>query len=783
LPVALVTPGTNLTPTGITGEPVLADSHFVSLVLLLDQIISSGSGKIITDNERLRLNSLTPDIQAAMLGTVGTPSNINRYVTDYDTRINTLRNPYATVGTGVPPCSYPGNTQAALDDAIRGVSSFPCTISVGSPAVITADTIYQDNDPVLFYTAGTLPEPLKLDTVYFVVNSTPTSFNVAAVPAGTPIDTTTAGSGNFIVGGNNSPLNELALLPENFSVTNTLTWELQEDGWVIGGWVPRGTTFTCAALSYVLDVLPDGEPVHIRNINFVLNGDGIYLGRDRCRVENCSFQGTGIAITIAADHCSVTDCSFYGTAGVLVDVGSRYAHITRNTFSLTNILDVAIDVKDTGAYILGNVFEKGTLQVQDEYALIRGNTLASNAVFSDLGTQTRYLQSPSYTGDAGGQPFTVRKTIGPASSGADFRGDTHAVFLAAFASGIKELEVLPGTYTFTATVIVPTGVRVTGNKAVRILHSALPVFAMSSNTTLDTLSLEYTVGGVPYTITSSATSNVSILNCNLPNGGIYLNTVDRARVQGCTFITSNGRGVEAVACSHLVVTSNYFATSPSPAISMDVACDKCSIRNNFVQAGAVTLNGSRLVVRGNTFIAGAPVKVPGSIWQGNHPQEANLYGNLIETLSANRHLKATTIGCSRVVTGADAGALSFIEVHESTAATGLVNIPFEVDTTYAFAVTLHVSSVASTGDTYWRVRVRFYDGPTLGAVVTGFITITRTGLTERVFDSGSYTFPASYGVTTPTHYSLEMTRLPGHANDTSTYSADLINATITLRRN
>lgn len=70
------------------------------------------------------------------------------------------------------------------------------TISNASPAVVTFTSHpFQDNDPVKFSTTGSLPTGLTAGTVYFVNVVDADSFTVSATAGGTPIDTSSAGSG------------------------------------------------------------------------------------------------------------------------------------------------------------------------------------------------------------------------------------------------------------------------------------------------------------------------------------------------------------------------------------------------------------------------------------------------------------------------------------------------------------------------------------------------------------------------------------------------------------
>ncbi|WP_116654425.1 hypothetical protein [Pelagibacterium sediminicola] len=70
------------------------------------------------------------------------------------------------------------------------------TISNAEPAVVswTAHGL-PNGTPVVFTTSGSLPTGLTPGTTYYVVNADTDTFEVAATPGGSPIDTSGAGSG------------------------------------------------------------------------------------------------------------------------------------------------------------------------------------------------------------------------------------------------------------------------------------------------------------------------------------------------------------------------------------------------------------------------------------------------------------------------------------------------------------------------------------------------------------------------------------------------------------
>lgn len=108
-------------------------------------------------------------------------------------------------------------TQTATEPSTFAVSSVnsSVTISNASPGVVTwnAHGLLATN-PVIFTTTGALPTGLTAGTTYYVVSPATNTFNVALVPGGAAINTSSAGSGThtatsssrvfFPAGGTNS---------------------------------------------------------------------------------------------------------------------------------------------------------------------------------------------------------------------------------------------------------------------------------------------------------------------------------------------------------------------------------------------------------------------------------------------------------------------------------------------------------------------------------------------------------------------------------------------------
>lgn len=80
-------------------------------------------------------------------------------------------------------------------DATTGYRTTTVTITIASPGVVTFVTALPDNTAVQLLTTGALPTGLVPGTVYYVVNASGATCNLAATPGGTPIVTTGTQSG------------------------------------------------------------------------------------------------------------------------------------------------------------------------------------------------------------------------------------------------------------------------------------------------------------------------------------------------------------------------------------------------------------------------------------------------------------------------------------------------------------------------------------------------------------------------------------------------------------
>ena len=95
-------------------------------------------------------------------------------------------------------------------NASIGLQPRVATITIAAPAVVTTSVALEDSTAIAFFTTGALPTGLTPGTVYYVINSTGTTFNLAATANGTAITTSGTQSGAHTIISRGVPLASLA---------------------------------------------------------------------------------------------------------------------------------------------------------------------------------------------------------------------------------------------------------------------------------------------------------------------------------------------------------------------------------------------------------------------------------------------------------------------------------------------------------------------------------------------------------------------------------------------
>lgn len=84
-------------------------------------------------------------------------------------------------------------------DATLGLTNRPVSLTIASPCEATTDVSVADGTPIRIVSTGSLPTGLTIGTRYYAVNSTGTTFNLAATVGGVPINTSGVQSGSHSI--------------------------------------------------------------------------------------------------------------------------------------------------------------------------------------------------------------------------------------------------------------------------------------------------------------------------------------------------------------------------------------------------------------------------------------------------------------------------------------------------------------------------------------------------------------------------------------------------------
>lgn len=773
-------------------------THVHTNLGVLNAITDIGSGQIITTPERNRIPS--SDVVDALKGTYGVPSNTNRYVTHQDPRLNTIRNPYVTVGPPASLATYTGVDMIPFDQAIFALHS-------GSATAVKAIEVLPGT-----YTFGAGPLTWS--------NAAPLLIE-AMTPGSVTIDVGVAG---ILATGAGGPL---TLRGINFIVHDYSTYALS----------------TTRDYSTFEDCTFNGTPLDNTQIGLLLNAA-------KCLVRRCVFSGVLLeGVRISGNDCIVEDCEFNldtaTRAGVHVMPTASNAKVVRSKFasgvvftegSYTEVLDNYLTsyVKDfaTGTRALGNVpgqYNQSYLGViktigpLNSHADYRSDDETGfTQAFSDAGASAKYsctitVASPAvvttpvnlfangervfftktptgalptglventmyYVKNKSGNTFQVASTAsGPSITTTLAGSGTFYVH-----SGVTHFEVLPGTYTFTSTVTVPVGCRLKGVGAT--VNSSVTAFALENFAGLEGISL---VGDNAAGLVASSGTSIEVMKCSFTttaNHGLVLTNCTDSVVRGCLFGGFNGykasgltRGVvedSTFTCtndnmrlengSNVQVRDNYFVSTPMP------------------QIGALPPLLTDSIVEGNHFLGTLPTKIntTGTIWQSNYPEDANnIDGVDFIEIDLMGYLEPITSLCT-LSTIASTGSIEFDAVNKSSAVTPLIDLKAKVRTDEPFYVDLYWSSTGASGVVKWEV-VSVFKNKSTDVLLSAFSVAdvdTRTGATSDIVDSLLDLTQSSYGAASVDAVSITVSRLGADPFDTMIQAAHLVGARLRIPR-
>lgn len=206
------------------------------------------------------------------------------------------------------------------------------------------------------------------------------------------------------------------------------------------------------------------------------------------------------------------------------------------------------------------------------------------------------------------------KTIGPIGSGADFEGDDEQPFIDAFAvmPTYVWFYVKPATYTFTAPLIVPNGVKLVGSvTSSTILRSNVgDTVVVGEDTYLGFLTI-LTSSPTSTALVASSSLNVDIRNCIFTSTSTG-KTLDVAGAEkltmiDCALILGNmsGSGLSSSALSTLYVDS-----SGTYGLDLDSPVDLSIWGSTFYAGTPRIVSGENIRIVGNHFNNGITNTTP-----------------------------------------------------------------------------------------------------------------------------------------------------------------------------
>jgi len=682
----------------------VAQAHAHANAAVLDAIVDQGSGLILSSAERALIP--TADQKAALAGTFGTPSLVNRYVTNLDPRLNTVKNPYVTLGFGA-----------------------------------TVQLLSADDLQAAVENLGTIAPEVRAYEVY---------------PA-----TTNMNAGNF-----NHAVYDVAL-------------PLLVESIAPGGAIWQFKTFTDS-----FQIAPGPGQVTIRGITFELTGAntrGLLVERDNTLIENCTFRaGPGAVLadalaglTVVASGCTIRRCRFDGLQGL------------RLTGQDHRVIDCTFDapgqlaLESTGDRLMvyrcgvdGAVQILGGADVQ-----LANCTFDPTATVSDAGTNTRFL---SCTPEQFGQPVIgALRTVGPVGSYADFRSTDQLAFISALADPhCQEVEVLQGSWTFTAAVSVPADkkIRAVQTQAGDVQIAGTNLFILGDHAVLAGLTLVATGLAV-----QADGLGCEIRRCvvNAAQGISATGSTDLT-VQDCQIVGQ--AGILVTGGTRTRIEANLFQTSGSPLGTTGAVTGR--VADNRFLGCSPGLGGTDLLVTGNQFLGALPSKLATltSLWVGNYPATANNPDGIDHEVVPLDLNPLDGTGAQSEWFGA--GTVTFGEVGQGVTTMLATPLP-RVDQTQGFTITLMWTSPIFSGSVPWEATCCFRSRTTqqFGAPVVGTVVAPRTQLLMTAEETSLIVFPASYGIVDPTHVSVQIRRLTQDPADTLNGSVHLTEAHITVARN
>jgi hypothetical protein len=241
--------------------------------------------------------------------------------------------------------------------------------------------------------------------------------------------------------------------------------------------------------------------------------------------------------------------------------------------------------------------------------------------------------------------------LGPTGSDADFEGTTDVTFNLAIASLPPEggtVVVLPSTYTFNSTCVLPEGVRVLGVHPLSVIIEGsgdFSVFELGDRSRLDYLTIENS-NATTNPVLRLAGINGTVVGCRLQNyvlGGVAL-IGEKSSVRYCVFNSDLGLGVLFQGYYQVIERCTFSGLLPDGVLHLESSmCSALSTLINDSVTGA-SYNIPAAVCANNKIVAshlGSTAAVAASTDNGTATVR---YANTPDTLNANENNFLVALG-------------------------------------------------------------------------------------------------------------------------------------------
>jgi hypothetical protein len=703
---------------------LLTQIHTHANKSVLDQISSVGSGVVISNSERNLIPSQME--KDALEGTEGTPSASNRYVTNIDPRLNTIKNPYLTFGPLGSGASFMGSDISELLAAANAVVANPY---IGALEILP--NVYSLNTGINTQGFSWLSSDAFLFEALALRESV---LEFSPEPAGTIAFYIAAGSGQVHVRG----------LVIDVSGTSILSALIGRDNTIF-----EDCVFTSSA-------------------PFINGCMGVEITGADCTLLRCTFSGTlNSGVTVLGDGCSIQDCIFEldNPVDALV-ISANHCKVIGNTF-----INTAIEVIAASE---GNIFDSNRMQ---------------NVTFTDGGYHTRWLGGIAYEYQQAyiGRTRTLGSLESYADFRGATEAVFLAALSDPYT---KEIEILDASFTFSSDVTLPDGCTLKGvGQNITISGAHCFTLGNSTRISNISFMFTNGLSGITGDAIADAVISDCTLDLAGPDVpahyAISISNSNNIQIDHCTF--SGTRGIEFQNVANSRIAYNILSNT-NRSVATDVNTTELHFGDN-TYCYYCSFAGERAIIKGNIFKGTLPTKINliDSLWWGNHPAVINNDNGITKRILSPNVNPILGTGCD-VSSFLGTASIAFLETGTPTAVTSQYPIEAPLDRSKGYTLDLHWTASVFSGDVRWEVTTVFRDrvGREIGTPNKKEVTSSRTALSVHKEDKVTVVYAdTDYGFISGvdiSHVAIKIRRLADSGLDTLPSSAYVTKIQLDLYR-